>query len=203
LAVVVAASIALATTGGCVVVSQDGSVGSTGPPPQSLPADRPDASPAQRMARDIFDRVNAERAERGLEPVSWNEELAAVARQWSEDMSGTGRFEHQDTGELLRSDALSGFVAVGENIFRATGPVSSGVVHTGWMRSDGHRANVVNPGWNRLGVGVFCAEDGSVWATQEFGRTSDANPPPLSQETPPVEPIARPEETGPQCRTSA
>ncbi|WP_447007341.1 CAP domain-containing protein [Saccharothrix isguenensis] len=196
-AVVTAASVALATTGGCVVVSQDGS---TGPPPQSPPADRADAPPAQRMARDIFDRVNAERAERGLEPVSWNEDLAGVARTWSEEMSRTGRFEHQDTGGLLRGDRLPGFVAVGENIFRATGPVPAGTIHAGWMRSDGHRANVVNPGWNRLGVGVFCADDGSVWATEEFGRTSDADRPPVAEETPPVEPIARPEATGPQCR---
>ena len=57
----------------------------------------------------------------------------------------------------------------------------------------------VNPGWNRLGVGVFCAADGSVWATQEFGRTVGADRPAVSSETPPVEPIARPGHDGPTC----
>ena len=153
------------------------------------------------MARQIFDRVNAERAARGLDPVVWHEGLAAVARQWSEEMARTDRFEHQDVRELLRRDRLSEFVALGENIFRATGPVPAGAIHAGWMRSAGHRANVVNPGWNRLGIGVFCAEDGSVWATEEFGRTSGADRPPVSEGTPPESPIARPEETGPRCRS--
>jgi uncharacterized protein YkwD len=197
LAAVMALLVALATAGGCAVVER-GTSG--GPAPQSPPADRTDGPPEQQIARHIFDRVNAERAERGLESVAWNEDLAAVARQWSEEMASTGRFEHQDTRELLRRDRLSGFVGVGENIFRSTGPVPAGAIHAGWMRSAGHRANVVNPGWNRLGIGVYCGEDGSVWATEEFGRTSDADRPPVSEETPPAEPIARPESTGPQCR---
>lgn len=188
---------ALVLTGGCAVVEQDGSrepAGTTQAPPAA------DAPPEERIARHIFDRVNAERAERGLEPVAWNGELAAVARRWSEEMARTGRFEHQDPRELLRRDRLSGFAGVGENIFRATGPVPAGEIHAGWMRSPGHRANVLNPGWNRLGIGVFCAEDGSVWATQQFGRTAGADRPPVSEETPPKEPIARPEPTGPRCR---
>ncbi|WP_309112653.1 CAP domain-containing protein [Saccharothrix sp.] len=152
------------------------------------------------MEREIFDRVNAERAARGLAPVSWNEELAAVAAQWSRHMAATGRFEHQDTRALLGREDLAGFVAIGENIFRSTGPVPAGAVHAGWMRSPGHRANVLNPGWDRVGIGVFCADDGSVWATQEFGRTSDADRPPVSEQTPPAEPLTRPEPTGPRCR---
>lgn len=151
------------------------------------------------MARDIFDRVNAERAERGLAPVEWSDELAAVAREWSRAMADRGVLEHQDPGELLRREELSGFRGVGENIFTGSGPVTSGRIHAGWMRSDDHRRNVVNPGWNRLGVGVSCAPDGSVWATQEFGRTVDAERPPVSQETPPQQPIARPEDEGPTC----
>ncbi len=59
--------------------------------------------------------------------------------------------------------------------------------------------NVVNPGWNRLGVGVHCAEDGSVWATQEFGRTTSADLPAVATATPPLEPIVRPEDDGPTC----
>ena len=190
-------TMALSATG-CVAVDGSAPVGTaTGPAPQSPPGDG--ASAEERMAREIFDRVNEERRARDLAPVEWNGALAAVARDWSEQMAGTGRLEHQDIGEVLGREELAGFTGVGENIFTASGPVPAGVAHVGWMRSDSHRVNVLNPGWNRLGVGVFCAPDGSVWAAQEFGRTVDADRPPVAEETPPVEPIARPEEDGPSC----
>ncbi|MDT0276572.1 CAP domain-containing protein [Blastococcus goldschmidtiae] len=189
----------LATTG-CVVV-QNGSVGAvaTAPAPGTPPGDGPDGPAEERMARALFDRVNAEREARGLGPVAWDGALAEVAADWSEAMAGTGVLEHQDMRSLLDRDELDGFSGVGENIFTASGPVPAGVAHVGWMRSDGHRANVLNPGWNRLGIGVFCAPDGSTWATQQFGRTIDADRAQVSDATPPTEPIARPEEDGPSC----
>lgn len=194
-------SAVLLTTSGCVVVdTSPGSTGTaTGPAPQSPPAADADAGPEERIAREIFDRVNDERRERGVEPVEWNEELAGVARDWSAAMAERGVLEHQDVREVLSRDELSGFAGLGENIFTASGPVPAGVAHVGWMRSDGHRVNVLNPGWNRLGVGVFCAPDGSVWAAQEFGRTVGADRPAVSEEIPPVQPIARSEEDGPSC----
>jgi uncharacterized protein YkwD len=194
-------SAALLATSGCMVAeTTPGSAGTvTGPAPQSPPAEGADGGPEQQMAREIFDRVNAERRERGLEPVEWNDGLARVARDWSAAMAERGGLEHQDMRELLSRDELSGFAGLGENIFTASAPVPAGVAHVGWMRSDGHRVNVLNPGWNRLGVGVFCAPDGSVWAAQEFGRTVDADRPAVSEEVPPVEPIARSTEDGPSC----
>lgn len=178
------------------------------PPPQSPPpAEAPPAqgqeqggaSAEQRMARDIFDRVNDERRQRGMGEVAWSGQLATVAKEWSAEMAQRGTLEHQDVRALLRSDRVTGLQSIGENIFRATGPVPAGAIHVGWMTSDTHRVNVLNPGFNRLGVGVFCADDGSVWATQEFGRTVGADRPPLVQETPPASPIARPQEDGPSC----
>lgn len=187
----------------CVVVG-GGSAGVAGtaaaPAPQEPPTAGQDSSAEERIARAVFDRVNAEREARDLAPLAWNDALAEVAREWSADMAGRDRFEHQDLAPLLRSDdRLSGFGALGENIFRATGPVPAGTIHTGWMRSDDHRVNVLNPGWNRLGIGVHCAEDGSVWATQEFGRTVDADRPAVASTTPPVEPVVRSGDDGPSC----
>lgn len=196
----VLSALVLTTTGCAVVEASPGStIGATGPAPQSPPGDGAAAGAEERMARAIFDRVNDERRERGLDPVEWNDSLAGVARDWSAAMADTGVLEHQDMREVLAGEELSGFTGIGENIFTASGPVPAGVAHVGWMRSDGHRVNVLNPGWNRLGVGVYCAPDGSVWAAQEFGRTVDADRPAVSQETPPAEPIARPEQDGPAC----
>ena len=187
---------------GCVVVgggSPSSMVTGSTPAPGTPPDTAEGAQGADAMARAIFDRVNAERQNRGLQPAEWNDELAQVARDWSESMAGTGRLEHQDVRSLLGREDLAGFAGLGENIFTSSGPVPAGVIHVGWMRSDSHRVNVLNPGWNRLGVGVFCATDGSVWAAQEFARTAGADLPAVSSETPPVEPIARPEEDGPTC----
>ncbi len=167
-------------------------------PPTSLPP--VDASAAEEeMARAVFDRVNDERAQRGLAPVEWDEDLAAVARSWSAEMARTEQLRHQDIGALLGRGDLSDLQGIGENVFQATGPVPAGTIHAGWIRSDDHRVNVVNPGWNRLGVGVHCAEDGSVWATQEFGRTTGADLPTVATTTPPVEPVVHPEDDGPTC----
>jgi uncharacterized protein YkwD len=188
---------------GCVVVESGPSLPggtSTGPAPQSAPEGDSAAPAEERIARNIFDRVNAEREERGLAALAWNDALAGVAEEWSAEMAATGRLEHQDIAAVLEREELSGFRGVGENIFTATAPVPAGVIHIGWMESDGHRINVLNPGWNRIGIGVHCADDGSVWATQEFGRTVEANVPAVASTTPPQQPIARPEENGPRCR---
>jgi len=185
---------------GCVAVE----VPVSGPAPEpaaptSTPPPVAASGPEHDMARDILDRVNDERAERGLAPVEWDEELAAVARSWSAETARTGQLRHQDIGALLAREELSDLQGIGENVFQSTGPVPAGTIHAGWMRSDDHRVNVVNPGWNRLGVGVYCAEDGSVWATQEFGRTTGADRPAVATTTPPPEPLVHPEDDGPTC----
>jgi uncharacterized protein YkwD len=187
--------------GGCVAVEVPVSAPSpatgTAAPTSLPPAEASTAE--QEMTGAVFDRVNDERAERGLAPVQWDDDLAAVARAWSAEMARRGSLQHQDVGALLRREDLSGFQGLGENVFQATGPVPAGTIHAGWMRSDDHRVNVVNPGWDRLGIGVHCAEDGSVWATQEFGRTRGSDRPAVATETPPAQPIVHPEDDGPGC----
>lgn len=195
----VLAALALLASSGCVVVGTDApgagaGAGPAGEPPAASSEDAPRA-----MERDVFDRVNDERAERGLPPVAWDDRLAELARDWSREMADTGELRHQDLGAALQGGEVEGYTSVGENVFSGTGPVTSGRVHEGWMRSQDHRGNVLEPGWDRLGVGVVCAEDGSVWATQEFGRTRGADRPPLARETPPEEPVARDEPDGPSC----
>jgi uncharacterized protein YkwD len=193
-----AAVLGVSGTSACVVVGTE-APGTGRPAPAGSPPDDAGTEPARRMERVIFDRVNAERAERGRAPVAWDDTLAALARNWSREMAESGQLEHSDLREVQQRDEVSGYVSLGENVFSATGPVPAGTIHAGWMRSPGHRANVLEPGWDRLGVGVVCAEDGSVWATQEFGRTRGAERPPLARETPPEQPIVHPEDEGPSC----
>lgn len=149
------------------------------------------------MERFIFDRVNAERRERGLHEYVWDDQLAKLAQEWSEQMADERKLEHQDTQRML--ERSEGFEGVGENIFRATGAVPAGMIHVGWMRSDGHRVNVLQPGFDRMGVGVVCLESGRVWATERFGRTAAAELPPPTNDVPPQEPIVTEPGAGPRC----
>ncbi len=60
----------------------------------------------------------------------------------------------------------------------AAGACSAGALHINWMHSQDHRDNILSPGFRNVGIGVYCAPNGSIWATQEFGRPSSAGPPP-------------------------
>ena len=95
-------------------------------------------------------------------------------------------FRHSAIGNLLGP-----YNYVGENIAAGTGTTYAGSIHNAWMRSDGHRANILAPGFSRMGVGVFCAPNGSIWLTEDFGHPSSAGPAQTSSGTPPLDPIVR------------
>jgi uncharacterized protein YkwD len=154
-----------------------------------------EAETTRQMEQAIFEMVDAERAERGLPLLEWDEQLAGTARAWTSQMADRGVLEHQDPRDLLRS--VEGFNGVGENIFQSTGPIPAGTIHVGWMRSDTHRSNVLEPGWERLGVGVVC-RDGETWATQHFGSTGGQRPDPGAS-PPPRDPIVGTGDDGPAC----
>lgn len=197
LAAVVLVLLLAATIAGC---ADDDLVPSTRTtetaPAAGQPPGEDEGDAARRMERAIFDLVNDERRERDLEPFEWDDQLAMLGREWSRQMAERGRLEHQDPERML--ERSEGFTAVGENIFAASGPVPASTIHVGWMRSDGHRANVLREEFDRLGVGVLCRE-GEVWVTQRFGRTSAAGTGSPSDEIPPEQPIVASRGEGPSC----
>lgn len=156
------------------------------------------AAVSDELAHDVFLRVNDERAARGLTPLAWHDGLADIAGRWSEEMIATG-FRHS-TPEFR---AHPEFLGTGENI--AMGQFDATEVHVGWMRSDGHRDNLLTPSYTAMGVGIVCRNDGRMWATQIFGVAASA-PPALAGTgadapvTTPVEPIVR-DDPGPACPT--
>jgi uncharacterized protein YkwD len=164
------------------------------------PGEPPPAADAQAaIERDLFERLNDERVARGHRPLEWDDRLADLALEWSAELAETGRFEHRDLDDALFGGRLDGFVGVGENLFGATGPLPAGHAHVGWMQSPSHRANLLAPGWERVGIGVVCTADRHVVATQNFGRVSPGGAVPDAADPPPEEPIARPTEDGPTC----
>ena len=73
---------------------------------------------------------------------------------------------HQDLGALMKNCKLN---TAGENV--AYGYRSGvSVVNDGWMNSDGHRANILNPSFTLIGIGARLGHDGRWYVSQVFGR---------------------------------
>ena len=145
------------------------------------------------MASDLVARLNAERAARNLAPLSWDPTLANYASAWSANMATQG-FRHSAIGDLLGP-----YNYVGENIAAGSGGTLVGALHNAWMQSAGHRANILSPGFSRVGVGVVCSANGSIWLTEDFGHASGEGPAHPSSGTPPVNPIVRPDSGSLHC----
>lgn len=113
--------------------------------------------------------VNKERAANGLKPVKADEELAKVARKHSVDMFKRGYFSHytpegKNPFDRMRKDNIF-FLTAGENLALSQ---TLKMAHDGLMKSPGHRANILNPTFGRLGIGIL---DGGIYGlmiTQNF-----------------------------------
>lgn len=167
--------------------------------PTTSPAPAGSRTTAQRLASDLFERLNAERRARGLAALDWDGDLARVAGDWSGQMARTGNFSHRDLGAAGGLPGMSKFSALGENIAWVEGYPSMGnQLHVGWMRSEGHRANMLQRGFDSVGIGVVCS-GGRAWATQNFGRLDSSSAPSMGSSTPAEEPIVATRDDGVRC----
>lgn len=124
------------------------------------------------IERSLFEKLNQERAKRGLAELKWSDKLMQSARKHNERMVAVHMLSHQTPDEpvLLQRVAATGlrFNASAENIAYATDPDD---LHTGWMHSEGHRKNILNPLYDSVGIGVLKA--GKIYyATQNFARVT-------------------------------
>lgn len=121
------------------------------------------------VEREVARLVNLERQKAGLAPLTLSEELSKVARIKSQDMAYKNYFSHTsptygDPFQMMRSFGIK-FGYAGENIAKGyRGPES---VMNGWMNSSGHRANILNANFKKIGVGYVEARGTTYW-TQLF-----------------------------------
>jgi uncharacterized protein YkwD len=153
----------------------------------------------QAIDEDLLERLNAERAARGLAMLSWDPKLAQLATMWAQHMAATNTFAHQDLAALFGDPSFSmRYGAVRENIYDGSGEYAdSGSAHVALMNSAPHRTTILTPQLQSVGVGAVCV-NGRLWIAQEFG-TFVGNPVAGAEATPPVEPIVRPAGGGPSC----
>lgn len=103
----------------------------------------------------LFNLVNEERKKRGIRELTWRTEAVPIAREHAEDMWERSYFGHvspegEDIGDRLSSGNVVYSIA-GENL--ALAPTVQ-TAHTGLMNSEGHRENILDPNFTRMGVGV-------------------------------------------------
>ena len=105
--------------------------------------------------------VNLERAKLGLSVLIMEENLTNIARSHSRDMFERRYFSHyspegRDVGFRAREEGIE-YSLIGENLAYAP---DVEMAHTGFMNSEGHRKNILDSAWTRVGIGVI---DGDVY----------------------------------------
>lgn len=125
------------------------------------------------LERRAFEAVNLAREKAGLPRLASREDLARIARAHSEYQARTGRTGHTGAGGSNPADRALGagiaYRTLAENVAMNQGyadPVA--VALDGWMRSAGHRKNILNPVFTETGVGTAVGADGEVYFTQLF-----------------------------------
>lgn len=111
--------------------------------------------------------INQERTSIGLQPVEYSNQLSNMAELHSKDMIARNYFSHTNPdGKDIdtRRIELGISTFVGENISKNTSVENS---HNSLMNSPGHKANILNPLWNRLGLGIIKSGN-TYYITQEF-----------------------------------
>lgn len=121
-------------------------------------------------AEQLFALGNQARAADGLGSLKWDKALSAGAMQHCLRMAKEGPISHRYGGEpdltARASQAGAHFSLIAENI--AVGPYAASI-QQGWMNSPTHRANLLNPNVNRVGIAVV-SRGGVLFAVADFAR---------------------------------
>ncbi|AGL20396.1 CAP domain-containing protein [Actinoplanes sp. N902-109] len=113
---------------------------------------------------------NQQRAKAGCQALKVNPQLLWAARGHSKYMASTGVFSHtgaRNSTFITRVKAAGYSAPRSENI--AWGYRSAAEVVNAWMKSPGHRRNLLDCGARTFAVGVVYSTNGTPYYTQEFG----------------------------------
>lgn len=161
------------------------------------PKPRP-AVRAADVAQRIHKLVNAERRKHKLPALDWDGKLALIAANHSRDMARRNYLSHdspegQDFIQRYRQGGYKCEVRVGRIVHTGAENIALGRLYNttrtvngvayydwnsaeaiarqtveGWMKSAGHRENILTPHWKREGIGVEIAPDNRVLVTQNL-----------------------------------
>ncbi len=145
------------------------------PTPAPAPAPERASQSVAGLEQEILRLVNVERQRAGLTPLKHAPALVQPARRHSREMLELKYFshtspvrEHAEFTDRLRLAGVKDYGVAGENLaMRSRTPDLAAMLVQMWMDSPGHRANILEPRFRYLGVGVH-GDDRVVYATQLF-----------------------------------
>lgn len=141
------------------------------PTPKPTPAPTPAPSTGYQLSAEeqkMVNLVNQERAKAGVPALKIDLELSRVARIKSQDMRDKNYFDHNSPTygspfQMMKSFGIT-YRTAGENIAKHSSVESA---MTGFMNSDGHRKNILNPSFTHVGIGIV---DGRYYTQMFIGK---------------------------------
>jgi len=127
-------------------------------------------TPWQTLQADVVKWTNHQRTRNGCRALVVDNNLVRASRDHSAWMARTGTFSHVGSSGSTFDARIrrAGYTKpAAENI--AWGYRSGADVVTAWMKSPGHRANILNCRLVKFGVGAVYASNGNPYYTQDFG----------------------------------
>jgi len=133
----------------------------------------------EMLERQMWRRLNADRARAGRAPLAFASRLSDIARGHSLDMRDGSFFDHVSprTGDLERRLDVAGYVALEMRENLALAPTVDRA-QDNLLESPGHRANIMAGSVTHLGVGIVASERG-LFVTQVFTRPAQVQTPAL------------------------
>jgi len=129
-------------------------------PMADLPSEEPEDDYAGldetqiEYVREVLELVNKARAEEGLAPLALEPALREAAQVRAAECVGTFSHTRPDGSRYSTAILEAGIEAsyMGENV--ATGYKTPSQVVDGWLDSEGHRANILDPNYTKIGIGL-------------------------------------------------
>jgi len=119
----------------------------------------------------LFAAANEARANQGLLPLRLDPVLTEASEFHAREMADHAAISHQFDGEpeLATRGANAGahFSLISENVGEAP---TSVIIHDLWMHSPGHRANLLDPNVDSIGIAIV-TRNNQLYAVEDFSRT--------------------------------
>jgi uncharacterized protein YkwD len=134
-----------------------------------LPYSVTNAKVREDLEEKMLDLVNEERQKEGLPALKADPEMRVIARAHSRDMFARSYFSHYSPeGETVADRARKAgipYLVAGENLALAQ---TLRIAHRGLMNSPGHRANILQKSFGRVGIGILDGGMYGIMVTQNF-----------------------------------
>jgi uncharacterized protein YkwD len=133
-------------------------------------ANAPGVPPGDPAKVPTFTSLNARRRAARLPELKYSPKLEFYANTWSNQMAASNSLSHQNLlGLILFDGNFANYWALGENVLRGPRSMSGEQIVTSWMNSGPHRANILNPSFTVVGLGVTYDAAGRAWICAMFG----------------------------------